>query len=105
MPLIVSIENATGPPFRVIEFRVLLGVCSGSIPWRPAAVVPTLIVKPREPPFQENPLKDEAFLPSTQSSICFADTTGTLRALAEATIASDPAELTWSVCMFTVKTP
>ena len=56
-------------------------------------------------PVHEKPPKDELLRPSTQSSICLAETTGTLRLNAEATIASEPADATWSVCMFAVKTP
>ena len=78
----------------MIELSVLPAVWSGSIPWRPVAVAPDADRETEGIPFHENALKDEAFRPSTQSSICFAETTGTLRASAEATIASEPAELT-----------
>ena len=58
----------------------------------------TLLLNPR-------PAKADTLRPSSQFSICLAETTGTPRALAAATIASAPGCCGESVCMFAVKTP
>ena len=56
-------------------------------------------------PFQVSCSNVEPLRPSSQVSICCAVTTGTPRALAEATIAVAPGELTASVCMFALNAP
>ena len=56
-------------------------------------------------PFQVTPPKEELLRPSSQVSICRAETTGTLCDWAEATIASEPELEALSVCMFAVNTP
>ncbi len=77
----------------------------GSMTWSPVAPAAAVTVKFSVFPLHERPRKEELFRPSTQSSICLAETIGTLRACAEATIASEPGVTALSVCMFTVKIP
>ena len=105
MPLITWVVNGVDTPFRVIEISVPAPDWVGIIAVSPVAPAACVIVNWRELPVQEKPPKDELLRPSTQSSICFAETTGTLRLNADATIASEPAEAESSVCMFAVKTP
>ena len=63
----------------------------GSIVWRPFAPAPTVIVNVNVPAFQVRPRIVESLRPSTQSSSCLYEITGTPRACAAATIASAPA--------------
>ena len=56
-------------------------------------------------PFQVSELNEDPLRPSSQWSIWRAETTGTPRDSAEATIASEPRLEALSVCMLAVKTP
>ena len=78
---------------------------TGSSACRPFAPDPTSIANVKVDPDHVRFWKDEAFLPSIHSSICSAETMGTPRALADATMASEPAWTAVSVCMFAVNTP
>ena len=62
-------------------------------------------MKPSTLPANDTLPNDDALRPSIQSSICLADTTGTPRACADATIADQPSDVAESVCMFAVNTP
>ena len=73
--------------------------------WRPFAPAPTAMPKLSTPLVQERPVNDEPLRPSSQVSICFAVTTGTLRAFAEATMAAAWVSVEPSVWMFAVKAP
>jgi hypothetical protein len=77
----------------------------GSIARRFLAPAPTATLKLSWFPLQARPANDELFRPSSQVSICFADTTGTPCACAEATTASEPGCGDVSKCMFVVNTP
>jgi hypothetical protein len=62
----------------------------------------------RTVPFHDSDWKAEPFRPSSQSSICRAEITGTPLAWADAMMASDPsdpADGLKSVCMFAVNAP
>src|SRR5262245_4652205 len=93
MPLIVSIEYGAGdtPLSRLVNTR--LPARAGSIACSPFAPVPrvTLNVSTREAASHEIPVNDDPLRPSSHVSICRADTTGTPRASADVTIASEPA--------------
>ena len=58
--------------------------------WRPFAPAPTVVTNVNVPALQLRPRIVELLRPSTQSSSCLYEITGTLRACAEATIASAP---------------
>ncbi len=77
----------------------------GTIPRRPFAPAAWVTLKLSLFPLQETPSKEDWLRPSSQVSICRAETTGTPCESAEATIASDPELEALSVCMFAVKTP
>ena len=64
-------------------------------------------LKRSRPPLKPTSRKDDPLRPSSQSSICSAETTGTPRAFAAATMAAAPGCGTFaaSVCMLAVKTP
>ena len=78
---------------------------AGSIARSPVAPAPIAVRKLNVVPFQLSCSNVEPLRPSSQVSICCAVTTGTPRALAEATIAVAPGELTASVCMFALNAP
>ena len=69
------------------------------------AVAPAVTLKVRTWLFHDGAPNEEALRPSSQSSIWRALTDGTLRACADATIASAPLLIALSVCMFAVNTP
>ena len=77
----------------------------GSMPLRLLAPVPTAIEKPRIFSLKIIEPNEELLRPSSHSSICRPETTGTSRDAAEATIASDSGELATSVCMLATKAP
>ena len=72
---------------------------------RPFAPAATAMPKVSTPPLQVMSWNDEPLRPSSQVSICFAETTGTPRAFAEATIAAAWLSVEPSVWMFAVKAP
>src|SRR4029079_15811944 len=82
-----------------------LGPSIGSIASSPLAPAPAVIRNVSVLPAQESWLKDQELRPSVQSRACFALTTGTSCASAEAPIASDSVEATRSVWAFAVKRP
>ena len=104
-PFTICLVVATGAPPRVRATSDPPGTSDGTIASRPRARGARSTVKDSWFPAYETPPNDDAFRPSSQSSICRAVTTGTLRACASATIAFAPACTLWSVCMFVVNTP
>ena len=103
--MIVSLVVTTGAPPRSTETRLPAAEVTGSIARSPFAPLAGSIVKWSLWPLQSMPPKEDWLRPSSQVSICRAETIGTPRARAEATIASEPAEVASSVCMLAVKTP
>jgi hypothetical protein len=104
-PLIVCVVNETLLPPRVSVASVPEDDWTGSMPWRPVAPAPTETMKLRALPFHANDWKRDALRPSTQSSACFAEMTGTERLSADETTASDSGEAAKSVWMLAVKIP
>ena len=72
---------------------------------RPFAPAPTAMPKVSTPPLQERPWNDEPLRPSSQVSICFAETTGTPRACAELTMAAAWSSVAPSVWMLATNAP
>src|SRR5215831_2683186 len=105
MPLIVCVVHATGEPSRVSEASVPDAPWIGTIPRRFRAPTPTATLKLSWLPLQARLPNEEPFRPSSHVSICFAETTGTPCACAEATTASEPGCGEESKCMFVVNTP
>ena len=104
-PLIVSRVKVTWLPARASEVRLRLPKVVGTIPRSPTAAECAETLNVCAPPAYWIDPDDEVLRPSSHSSICRPDTTGTLRARADATMASAPAELALSVCMFAVNAP
>src|SRR4051812_2221478 len=94
-----------GAPSRVRPLRLAPPPGVGTSPRRPSAPAATLTLNVSSLLLQARLLNDDPLRPSSQVSICFDVTIGTPRALAEATMASLPAEVGLSVCMFAVNTP
>src|SRR5882672_4458122 len=90
---------------RLISARAPIAEVVGTIARRPFAPLPGLIVKLSLSPLQPIDPNEDWLRPSSQVNIWRAETIGTPRAWAEATIASDPADAASSVCMLAVKTP
>ena len=105
MPLTVCGVKATGPPSRVIEPSTPRAEWVGSIACRPLTPAATPTVKCKVSTLHAIEPKAAPLRPSSQSSIWRADTIGTPRACADATMASEPSEASLSVCMLAVKTP
>ena len=64
----------------MIPVSVPVGPCTGSIVCRPLAPAPTVVTNVNVPAFQARPRIVELLRPSTQSSSCLYEITGTLRA-------------------------
>src|SRR3954462_11736948 len=105
MPLIVCVVYATGLPPRVKPVSAPLGAWVGSMACSPFALAPGVIVKLNVPAFQLSPLNAELERASTQVSSCLAVITGTPRACADSTAASDTEDCAESVWALTVYTP
>lgn len=95
----------TEVPFRLMLVRLPEGKLIGSIAWRFLPPAATEILKLRVPLFHVSDPKEELLRPSNQVNICWADTTGTPRACAEAMMASAPSDCTESWCIFAVNAP
>ncbi len=104
-PLIVWVVVAIWTPSRFSVVSAPTEEVVGTIPRSPLAPAAWLTLKLSLLPLQEIPSKEDWLRPSSHCSICWAETTGTPRDCAEATIASEPALEALSVCMFAVKTP
>ena len=94
-------------PSTVMPVRCPPLMSTGSIACRPFAPVAVDTVKDKTWLLHVSPLKAEPFRPSSQVSICSAETTGTFLATAEATTAAAAAMLPerFSSWMLAVITP
>jgi hypothetical protein len=92
MPLMVCVVKTTGFPPIVMLLTVPLGPLLGSIARRFRAPFACAMVNESVLPLHASDLKAEEFRPSSQVSICNAETTGTPCAFAEVTIASAPSD-------------
>src|ERR1044071_381761 len=101
----MSVVNETAFPFFVIPESEPAADWNGTMAFNPFEPLPTATVNVNEFPEYEMFPNDELFRPSNQPSICFAETTGTPWARADATIASEPEEEALSVCILAVKAP
>ena len=97
--------HATGAALRVRLASWPTAAWIGTMPRRLRAPALPATLKLSAFPLQARSANDEPFRPSSQSSICFAETTGTPCACADATTASEPACGEVSKCMFVVNTP
>jgi hypothetical protein len=77
IPFTTWVVKATGVPFTVIPPRGPTAEAVGSIARRLLAPAPTVIVKLSWFPLQLVAPNDEPLRPSSQVSICLAETTGT----------------------------
>ena len=84
--MIVCVVNATGLPPIVMLLNVPLGPLVGSIACKFLAPLPCVIVNDRVFPLHTIDPNEEEFRPSSQVSICSAETIGIPRVCAEATI-------------------
>ncbi len=104
-PLIVWVVVGTCTPSRLTLVRLPVAELIGSIARRPFAPAAWLTLKLSLFALKEIAPNEDWLRPSSHCSICLAETTGTPRAWAEATIAFAPSLTALSVCMFAVKTP
>ena len=105
MPLITCDVKGMELPFFVIEINCPDAENIGSIAFRLVELLRAVIVKISWLLFQLILPKEELFLASSHVSICLADITGTCLACADAIIASAPALVAESLCIFVVNTP
>src|SRR4029434_8046226 len=104
----VWVVNGTDAPFNVIPVIGFGPALDGTSACRSMAPAATAMLKDRTLPLHAIDWQLDPLRPSSQSSICRAVITGTLRAFAEFTIASDHASLVppfTSVCMLAVNAP
>src|SRR3954468_21554834 len=105
MPLMVRVVNGALVPLRLSVWSEPAEDWVGIIAWSPLAAVSTLTLKLSAPPDQPNAENDERSRPLTQSSSCLAETIGTPRVWAEATMACESLEAALSVWMFMTNAP
>src|SRR4051812_1478945 len=105
-PLIVWVVNGTVvAPLRIDVSAEPSAPTIGNIDWRPFADVPAVTPNVRTCELHETEPNDASLRASSHASICRAETIGTCRACADATMASAPSLVALSVCMLAVNTP
>src|SRR5947209_18233606 len=105
MPLMIWMVKGTFVVPETIVASLVLPEFIGNMVIRFLAPAAAMMLKLNLLLLQVSPLIIELFLPSSQVSICLAETTGTPWACAEAMIASEPGDAAWSVCMLAQNTP
>ena len=98
-------SRLTGWPSLVRRVSGPAGEAAGTIASRPRARGSRTSEKVSRPALVATFEKDEPLRPSSQSSSCSADTTGTPRSCAAATMSLAATWSPLSECMFTVKAP